>query len=298
MPSQRAVAVNVEPNEVVLGGRPIEVRAPAALDAETARAVIALPTAPAAVSLSRDRRTATLDVDGGVPPGPHTLRVGELVSARGERLSEPVEVPFFVSDSRAKVPATLRVESIVRLKLDRLGTTRVSAATRPDGRYVELMKAIHRRTGKPVALAFDQRGAAIDADALFAEIQRRRQARFGKLHPVLKAAVEAAGREERLPVAVWLRLAPEERPDKRPKGATAKPPGAEAELAAPYRRGGRAHARGPARARRRRAAARPPRAGRLRRAPGRAHRAPGRGTRTSRRSSCTTAAASSTSPTR
>ena len=96
MPTERSVAVNVEPNEVVLGGRPIEVRAPAALDAETARAVIALTTAPAQVALSRDKRTATLEVDGGLPPGPHTLRVGELVSARGERLSEPVELPFFV----------------------------------------------------------------------------------------------------------------------------------------------------------------------------------------------------------
>ena len=170
MPTERSVAVNVEPNEVVLGGRPIEVRAPAALDAETARAVIALTTAPAQVALSRDKRTATLEVDGGLPPGPHTLRVGELVSARGERLSEPVELPFFVSDSRAKVPATLRVESILRLKLDRLGTTRVSAAARPDGRYVELMKAVHRRTGKAVALAFDQRGAKVDADAQIAEL--------------------------------------------------------------------------------------------------------------------------------
>jgi hypothetical protein len=230
MPSMRAVAVNVECNEVVLGARAVQVRAPAALDADTARAVIGLSSAPTSVSLSKDKRSATLDVDGGLPPGPHTLRVGELVSARGERLSEPVEIPFFVSDSRAKVPAALRVESILRLKVDRLGTTRVSAAARPEGRYVELMKAVDRRTGKPVALAFDQRGAAIDADALFAEIQRRREKRYGKLHPTLKAAVEAAPREGPVPIAVWLALPAEERPEKRPKGATAKAPKTEAEL--------------------------------------------------------------------
>jgi hypothetical protein len=230
MPSVREVAVSVERNEVVLGGRPIEVRAPAALDVSTASAVIALASAPASVSLSRDKRTATLDVDGGLPPGPHTLHVGELVSAKGERLSEPVEVPFFVSDSRAKVPSTLRVESILRLQVDRLGTTRVSAAARPEGRYVELMKAVHRRTGEPVALAFDQRGAAVDADALFAEIQRRREKRFGKLHPVLQATVDEAASEQPVPIAVWLALPAEERPEKRPKGATAKPPKAETEL--------------------------------------------------------------------
>ena len=141
-------------------------RAAAALDAG-GHAVIALATAPAQVSLSRDKRTATLDVEGGLAPGPHTLRVGELVSARGERLSAPVEVPFFVSDSRAKVPrhAAGREHRAAEASI---GSARSGCPRRrrPDGRYVELMKAIHRRTGEPVALAFDQRGAKVDADAL------------------------------------------------------------------------------------------------------------------------------------
>jgi len=147
---QRPVEISVEPNEIVLGERSLQVRSPEPLDAQTASAVITLASVRATVSLSDSKRTATVHVDSGLPTGPQTLFVGELVSAKGERLSEGVEVPFFVSDSRAQVAPTLRMESVVRLQVDRLGTRRVSAARRPDGRYIELMKAVNRRTGKPV----------------------------------------------------------------------------------------------------------------------------------------------------
>jgi hypothetical protein len=237
VPPDRSVEINVERHEIVLGGRSLQVRAPAALDAETARAGISLASVPTRVSLGAGNRTATVVPDGGggddgggvLPPGPHTLIVGELVSAKGERLSEPVEVPFFVSDSQAKVASSLRVESLVRLRVDRLGTTRLSAARRPDGRYIELMKTVNRRTGKPVELAFDQKGAKVDAGAVFAKIRRARQARFGKLHPVLLRALDEHQAEDRIPVAVWLRVAPEDLPEKNPRRATAKPPRSEVE---------------------------------------------------------------------
>jgi hypothetical protein len=231
VPRKRSVEISVEPNEVVLRERRLEVRAPAALDPETASAAITLASVPATVSLSNGKRTATVVPEGELPAGPHTLLVGELVSARGARLSDPLEVPFFVSDSRAKVASAHRVESIVRLEIDRLRTTRVSAARRPEGRYIEIMKAVSRRTGKAIELAFDQSGAAIDANAVFEKIRRSRQTEFGKLHPVLKRAVDERDRDELIPVAVWLRLPDEELPEKREKGATARPPRTEAEHA-------------------------------------------------------------------
>lgn len=229
MPRQRSVEISVEPNEVVLGGRSIEVRAPAALDADTASAVITLAAVPTTVSLSSNGRRATVTVDGGeLSPGPHTLLVGELVTKGGERLSEPVEIPFFVSDSRAKVPSSVRVESLVRLQVHALGTTRISAARRPSGRYVELVKATNRRTGRPVELAFDQRGAKVDAEAVFAKIRAARRARYGKLHPVLYDALRARKSAERVRVAVWLRIGDEAPARKSDRAETAEPPSAEA----------------------------------------------------------------------
>ena len=151
MPRKRPVEISVEPNEIVLRDRRLEVRAPAPLDPETAAAVVRLASVPAEVVLSNGKRTATLVPDGQLPPGPHTLLVGELVSARGERLSGLVEVPFFVTDSRAKVSSVHRLESMVRLQVGRLELVLLAALL--DSRKIEHVLD-HRR--QPPALLADE----------------------------------------------------------------------------------------------------------------------------------------------
>ena len=231
MPRQRSIEIAIEPHEVVLGTPSIEVRAQSPLDDETAKGALALKSSHGTVSLSRDQKVATFVPDDGLPPGPETLVVEELVSTRGKRLSERVEVPFFVSDSRASVDRRRRVESIVRLRVERLGTVRLSAAKRPSGKFIEIMKAVDRKTGKPVELAFDQDGAKVDKDEIFDRIRQNRHEAFGKLHPALKEAVDRAGAGERIPVAIWFRAGEEPLHDKRDTGQTRRAPRSEQEHA-------------------------------------------------------------------
>src|SRR5207247_8489924 len=133
------IELGVEPHEVVLGAPKLTVRSRSPLDPEAARASIGVVSVHGTVTLSRDGRTATFVPDEGLPPGPHTFVVGDLVSKRGKPLSERVEVPFFVSDSKAHVQPRLRIESIVRLRVDRLGTERLPLVERAYGKYVEVM---------------------------------------------------------------------------------------------------------------------------------------------------------------
>ena len=193
MPSQRSIEIAVEPHEVVLGTPSIEVRAQSPLDDETAKGALALKSEPRnrlafAGSEGRDLRTRQR-----AAAGPDTLVIEELVSTRGKRLSERVEVPFFVSDSRASVDRRLRVESIVRLRVERLGTVRLSAAKRPSGKFIEIMKAVDRKTGKPVELAFDQDGAKVDKDEIFDRIRQNRHAGIRQAPP----DAEGGGRSRR-----------------------------------------------------------------------------------------------------
>jgi subtilase family protein len=227
MPRHRSIEISVEPNEVVVGEPRLEVRVQSPLDPETARGAIVLESTHGRVSLSDDRRVASFVPENGLAAGPQTLLIEELVSARGKRLSDRLEVPFFISDSRAKVDARLRVESIVRLRVGRLGTVRVSAAKRPAGKFIELMKAVDRESGSPVELGFDQDGASVDTSAIFEQIEKNRRATFGKLHPALKEAVARAGEGERIPVAVWFRVGEEPLHEKREKGQSARPPRSE-----------------------------------------------------------------------
>jgi hypothetical protein len=85
MPRQRVLDINVETHEVLVGPRRLKVRARTALDPDIARGAITLGSVPAKVSLSDGGRTASLVPDYDLPPGPHTLIVGELVSARRKR---------------------------------------------------------------------------------------------------------------------------------------------------------------------------------------------------------------------
>ena len=229
--AQRPVELNVEPNEIVIGPRRLKLRARTPLDPEIARGAIELRSVPFTVQLSEKGRTATVVPGGEFPLGRHLLSIGELVSAKGKRLADPFVVPFFVSDSRASIPASLYVQSIVRLQVERLGTVRVSAEKRPDGRFIEIIKAVDRKSGRPVELAFDQRGKRIDAGKLFKAIGRARQKHFGKLHPALKAAAERGGNDKLLDVAVWIATPPQELPEKRTRGATVRPPRTEAAVA-------------------------------------------------------------------
>lgn len=220
MPQKLELAV--EPHEVVLGEPQLTVRTSSPLDPETARGALSVANVAGTVRLSRDGRTATFVPDEELPPGPHVLTVQELVTKRGKRLSERLEIPFVVAGSNAKVRSNLRVESIVRLRLDELGTQRLPLDEPADGRYVEVMKAVDRTTGKPMELAFDQRGNRVDKEAVFARLEGRRRRTYGKLHPALHAEVQRGRRS--IPVAIWVSVDEEPLPEKRERGETKRRP--------------------------------------------------------------------------
>jgi hypothetical protein len=219
---QKRLEIGVEPHEVVLGEPQLTVRASSALDPETARGALSLGEVRGTVELSQDGRTMTFVPEETLAPGPHTLTVQELVSKKGERISERSEIPFFVADSKAKVDGKLRVESIVRLRVGKLGTERIPLGKRAGGKYVDVMKAVDRKTLKPVELAFDERGAKVNKKKLLDGIRKNQEAKFGKLHPAVHRAMQTGG--ERIRVGVWFRVPEEPLPEKREKGETRTPP--------------------------------------------------------------------------
>ena len=225
------IELGVEPYEVVLGEPRLTVRSPSPLDPETARGALALANGfRGTVALSRDGRTATFVPDEPLEPGAHTLTVGELVTKRGKRISDGMEIPFVVADSNAKARSNVRVQSIVRLRVNGVATERLPLDEPATGKYVEVMKAIDRNTGKPAELAFDERGNRVDHEQLFAKLENSRRRKYGKLHPTLYAQLERSG-NRRVPVAIWVAVEDEPLPEKREKGEIKRRPPAEREHA-------------------------------------------------------------------
>jgi len=221
------IEIGVEPYEVVLGAPKLTVSSPSPLDPETARGAVTLANGyRGTVAVSRDGRKATFVPDEPLPEGPHTLTISELVSKRGKRISDAVEIPFIVADSNAIVRSNLKVESIVRLRVNRVETERLPLGARPDGKYVEVMKVVDRNNGKSNELAFDERGNRVDHHELFAKLENSRRAKYGKLHPTLHEAV-SRNSNRRIPVAIWVAVDDEPLSEKRDKGQTKRRPSGE-----------------------------------------------------------------------
>jgi hypothetical protein len=145
-----------------------------------------------------------------IPPGRYKLVVEALADRKSRRLSEPIEVPFTVVATAAKIPSRVRIESFVRVRLDDKGIERLSTDSLPEGKYIDFVKATDRRSGKPVALAFDQTGRPVDGEARLAEHQKVLASKLGKIHPVLDAATRSAKQSEKILVDVWFDIGEEE----------------------------------------------------------------------------------------
>ncbi|MBC8088269.1 MAG: S8 family serine peptidase [Phycisphaerae bacterium] len=224
MAPRSGLTVSISPNEIVFPNAAIGIETRSPLDPESAQGGITVRGTRGAVKLSLGGRRATWSADESITPGHHVLYVRGLVSSTQRAITDELVIPFFVTDSLARPPRTVRVESISRLRVGDGTTQRLPSDRRPEGKFIELMKGAHRQTGAPVALAFDQAGHPVDADRIFERLQTARARKFGKLHPALFARLEKAGPRMRVSVALWLRseeaLAPGE---KKERGETKRP---------------------------------------------------------------------------
>ena len=199
------LSLNITPHEIVFAGSDIQVTSDEALDTESATGSVYVKGPQqrgGQLKLTREGCIATWTVRA---TGPQVLVVGEMVTRKGGAVAAVGEIPFFVTDSAAKIPDNLRVESIVRLRLGKNATERLPADQRPVGEFIEMMKATDRQSGRPVELAFDQDGNRIDARALLDRLAAERAKQFGKLHPALAARVANLKEEETIEVAVWFK---------------------------------------------------------------------------------------------
>ena len=152
------------------------------------------------------------------------LLIRGLLTDKSQRIEEDLQIPFFVTDSKAKVPAGVRVESMTRLRVQDLRTERLATDRRPPGKYIEVMKTSNRKTGAPVELAFDETGRRVEPQRIFQRILENRVRKFGKLHETLHARLQKTGSKTRIPVVLWLQCEEAlETGEKNVKGPTARP---------------------------------------------------------------------------
>ena len=196
------VLVQLERDEIVTSEPSITINCPRGVKTQDVQRCVAVRGVDGAVSATRQRDQYRWKPLVSLPPGRHVLVV-EALPTNKNGLTQEVEVPFLVVDTKAKMPKTLRVEGFSRVVFTKDGIERQSGAERPKGKFVEFVKATDRKTQRMVRLAFDQDGQQVDPDEIMATETKRRLARTDGLSPALYEAIELAKRGDSLMVDVW-----------------------------------------------------------------------------------------------
>jgi hypothetical protein len=197
-----SLSINVNPCQVLFPGDTITIESRNKLDRESVQGSVSIPGQVGMIKFSKDQRKADWYPEKKMKNGWQMLKIGELTTGKGEKIEVNCEIPFFVTNSKAKIPGNLSVESIVRLKINSSSTSRLPADAEVKGKFIEIMKASDKKNGKPFELAFNEKGTRVNHKTILAEMAKNQVKKYGKLHPALYN--QFAKEDKQLPVAIWI----------------------------------------------------------------------------------------------
>ncbi len=212
------VYVDLVRDEILISGTAISFTVPEGTDTSELGRKVIVAGATGSVGATRGPGQFRWVPPSEMRAGRYRLVVEALTDSRWKRLTEPIEIPFTVVETAAKIPARLRVQAFGRVRFGDDGrVTGLTLGDPPRGNYVEFFKCIDRSSGRPVELAFDQDGATVDPVAVVDEYRKRFVDRYGKVAPALDRRIRAARDGERILVDVWLPVVePDPAPGDRP----------------------------------------------------------------------------------
>ncbi len=202
------IRATITANEVVQPGSTVELVLSGSADPQSAQSAIRVTRGcdivPATIDVAKKGRVIHVKLDDTI--GALTLTVKELLDAKGTRLVEQFSLPFSVIPITGKVPAELRIEHAVRLFFGEMSVERLAPGQLTRGGHIDAIKAVNRKDGTPVELAFTDRGERIELEQKYTELAKRRAEKFGKLHETLFDKIANAKDDERIPVVFWPRV--------------------------------------------------------------------------------------------
>jgi Subtilase family len=218
----QAPEFSVPSGAILVRGTAVTVRFPFPID-RNAIGGVTIVEARAAVALGDDGRTASVDTST-LSIGSYTLRVTGVHSTDGVMVAE-AQIVIAIVSTTARIPDGATVHHAARVRVEDLGVERLAMDGVGRGQ-IDLFKAEDAKSGKPMTLAFDDRGEPLDYDQVIAGLAERRAKAFGNVHESLVAHLAKVGQDEPVEIAIWLRT-PEITHEKSEKGVTRRPPQSE-----------------------------------------------------------------------
>lgn len=206
--AELTIRATVTANEVVQPGTTVELTLSGSADPQSAQGAIRVmhgcDIVATTIEVAKKGRVILVKLDDSI--GALTLTVKELLDAKGARLVEHFSLPFSVIPITGKVPTELRIEHAVRLFFGDMTVERLAPGQLTRGGHVDAIKAVNRKDGTPIELAFTERGERVELADRYAELAKRRSEKFGKLDETLFDRVANAKDDEKIPVIFWPRV--------------------------------------------------------------------------------------------
>jgi hypothetical protein len=196
----------IQRDEFLFPSSSVVVEAPKALDADTARRTIGIVRAANEVKVGAKSRKATWKPPEDLVPGRHLLQIGPLIATDGTEVSPEISIPFNYVQTKARPPANVAIESMVRLRVTASGLQRLSLLAPVRGKFIEVMKGSDRKTKAPIELAFNEQGRQIAPGRALLAAEKKRVAQLGTLQKQLQERMQTARPDESLRVAIWARM--------------------------------------------------------------------------------------------
>ena len=203
------IRANVIANEVVAPGSTIELTLSGSVDPQSAQGAIRVMRGcdllAVKIEVSKRGRVVLVHLDPETI-GACVLSVTELLGPKGERLVNAFSLPISVMPITGTVPSDLRVEHAVRLFFGDMSVERLAPGQLTRGGHIDALKAVNRKDGKPVELAFNERGERVELAGQYSALDKRRAEKFGRLHETLFDRIANAKDDEKISVVIWPRI--------------------------------------------------------------------------------------------
>ena len=205
MNDKRGLTLSIESGEIVFSPKNFKLSTSIPLRKDVVAEALRVVGHRGKVRATKDRKTLIWSSEKSLPLGWHTLVIGKLVSEKNLEITKEFKIPFFAAQTKARIPSTVVIRSMRRVRIDKNRTTRLPLTGTVRGPYFELMKGVQRGGSNPVSLEFDQNGRKIDATKAINKSLHLKLQKIGKIHPDLVSQMRRVKSDQRIPVAIWFR---------------------------------------------------------------------------------------------
>lgn len=202
MNEKNPVQVSIVRDEILTTNSSIQITTSAKADLKTMARGIGVLNVDGQVK-SRGKGRFYWNAENGLPPGRHNLVIEPVVDRKSQKLSDPMEIPFTVVATNAKIERNLRIGSFVRVRMVENGVERLPNDKIPDGEYIEFIKAVNLRNSRPVTRAYNQKGQRVNGEAILDKHRQKLASKLGKIHPSLLKVIRSEKRPNFVLVDIW-----------------------------------------------------------------------------------------------